>query len=303
MLSRILPPFLLGVLSFTLHIINTLFWFVPIIVTAFIKFLLPIALLQKIFTGALNFFATSWISVNSVIIKMTKPIQWNVTLPKELSTKDWYLVVANHQSWVDILALQQVLNGKIPFLKFFLKQELLWVPILGAAWWALDFPFMKRYTKSYIKKNPHKKGQDFKTTQKACKKFKTLPISVMNFAEGTRFTQAKHASQNSPFKHLLKPKSGGIGYVLTLMGDEVKQVLNVTINYPENHRFSFWDFMCGKVRRIDFHAELVTVPDEVKGSYIENPETRKATQRWINELWQEKDKQLIRLKQRVENEK
>jgi 1-acyl-sn-glycerol-3-phosphate acyltransferase len=40
--------------------------------------------------------------------------------------------------------LQRIFHGRIPFLKFFLKQELIWVPVIGLAWWALDFPFMKR---------------------------------------------------------------------------------------------------------------------------------------------------------------
>ena len=57
-----------------------------------------------------------------------------------------YLVLANHQSWVDILVLQKVFNRRIPLLRFFLKRQLFWVPLLGLAWWALDFPFMGRYT-------------------------------------------------------------------------------------------------------------------------------------------------------------
>ncbi len=61
-----------------------------------------------------------------------------------LHQRGWYLVSSNHQSWVDILVLQRIFHGRIPFLKFFLKQELIWVPVIGLAWWALDFPFMKR---------------------------------------------------------------------------------------------------------------------------------------------------------------
>jgi len=289
MLTRILPGQLVGLISFSLHTMNTFFWFAPIVVLALVKALIPIKPVTQSCNYLLNSFASGWISVNSFVTNMSKPIQWEVTLPENLSTKDWYLVIANHQSWVDILALQQVFNRKIPFLKFFLKQQLFWVPVLGLAWWALDFPFMKRYTKSYIKKNPDKKGKDFETTKKACEKFKTLPISIMNFAEGTRFTPEKHARQNSPYQRLLKPKSGGIGYVMTLMGDEINKVLNVTIDYPDNDNFTFWDFMCGKVRRIQLHAELIEIPAIAKGNYIENAETRKSVQQWVNQMWREKD--------------
>ncbi|MET1255650.1 acyltransferase [Aliikangiella maris] len=292
MLYKLLPAQLNGAITLLLYTLNTFFWFVPILVFAIIKLLLPIKPITTLCNYFLNLVASSWISVNSAVNWLTKPISWQVSLPDNLSTKDWYLVVANHQSWVDILVLQQVLNRKIPFLKFFLKQELFWIPVLGICWWALDFPFMKRYSKSYLKKNPHKKGEDFKTTQKACEKFKNIPISIMNFTEGSRFTPAKKQRQNSPYQHLLKPKSGGIGYVLTLMGDEIQHVLNVTINYPNNQQFSFWDFLCGRILHIQFHAELIEVPESVKGDFINSPEIRKATQQWLNSIWEKKDQAL-----------
>ena len=296
MLSRFMPKFLIGSISFLLHVVNTLFWVIPIFILAFIKLLLPFAWLKSSLDSLLNASASSWISVNQLIIKLTKPIEWEVDLPQKLSTKDWYLVVANHQSWVDILVLQSIFNKKIPFIKFFLKQQLIWIPFLGVAWWALDFPFMKRYSKSYIKKYPHKKGQDFETTKKACQKFKTIPISIMNFSEGTRFTSAKQQTQKSPFKHLLKPKAGGIGYVLTLMGNEINHLLDVTIEYPGHPSPSFWDLMTGALKKIKVTASLVEIPADLKQSYIESSDQRKKVQKWVNNLWQEKDQQLDALR-------
>jgi len=292
MLPKILPQFLVGSIAFLMHVVNTLFWVMPIFLLAFLKVILPIAMLRRLFDRLLNACASNWISFNKFIIKFTKPIHWEIDIPQNISTNDWYLVMANHQSWVDILVLQNVFNRKIPFLKFFLKQQLMWVPVLGMAWWALDFPFMKRYSKSYIKKNPHKKGQDFETTKKACEKFKTIPISIMNFSEGTRFTQAKRDKQQSPFKHLLKPKAGGIGYVLTLMGEEITKILDVTIDYPDHHSPSFWDLMTGRLDKIIVTAKLIDIPEQVQGSYIESSDQRKKVQRWVNELWQAKDEQL-----------
>ena len=292
MLTKILPAHLVGLISFSFHTLNTFFWFAPIILVALIKLLIPLKSVNNLSTQLLNQFASCWISVNTIITRWSKPVEWEINIPDDLSTKEWYLVIANHQSWVDILALQQVFNRKIPFLKFFLKQELIWVPVLGIAWWALDFPFMKRYTKSYIKKYPHKKGKDFETTRKACEKFKSIPISIMNFAEGTRFTPEKHTKQNSPYQRLLKPKSGGIGYVLTLMGNEIHKVLDVTIDYPDNKAFTFWDFMCGKVRKIKLEATLRDIPADLSGDYINDAENRKAVQQWINQLWIEKDRLL-----------
>ncbi len=297
MLSKFIPKFIIGSFSFLLHVISTLFWVIPIFLFAFLKLILPIATVRKQLDRLLNGSASNWVSFNEIIIKTTKSIEWDVELPSNLSTNDWYLVMANHQSWVDILVLQNMLNGKVPFLKFFLKQQLIWVPVLGMAWWALDFPFMKRFSKSYIKKNPHKKGQDFETTKKACEKFKTIPISIMNFSEGTRFTPEKHDRQQSPYKHLLKPKAGGFGYVLTLMGKEITKVLDVTIDYPNHHSPSFWDLMTGNLDKIIVRAELIEIPPEVQGNYIESSEQRKRVQKWTNDLWQNKDRKLSEIRE------
>jgi len=292
MLSAILPSLLIGFISLLLIILNTLFWVPLVLIIAIIKLLLPIKMVTVICNLVLNAFASFWVSGNTFIVKLSKPIKWQVTMPNTLSTNEWYLVIANHQSWVDIIVLQQIFNGKIPFLKFFLKQQLFWVPLLGLAWWALDFPFMKRFTKSYLKTNPEKKGQDFKTTQKACEKFKSTPISVMNFAEGTRATKEKLVRQSSPYQHLLRPKAGGIGYVLTLMGNEINKVVNVTISYPNSGKLGIWQLITGKIHHIKVNVELIEIPGNIKGNYIEDEQIRKNTQQWLNQLWQEKDQLL-----------
>jgi len=301
MLSRILPAPIIGALSLLLHTLNTFFWFVPILLLALVKGMIRFRRVTRWSNHWLNVCASGWIAVNDVIHSLTKRIDWHIEIPQALSRKHWYLVIANHQSWVDIFALQKAFNRKIPFLKFFLKQQLIWVPVLGVAWWALDFPFMRRYSKSYLKKYPHKKGKDFETTAKACQKFKYIPISIMNFVEGTRFTQEKHRLQQSPFNHLLKPKSGGIGYVLTLMGNEIRELVDVTICYPDNGDFTFWDFLCGRVKNIVVQAELKAIPDDIRGDYINDAETRKKVQAWINQIWLEKDKKIAELQQKYQS--
>jgi len=214
----------------------------------------------------------------------------------ELSTKDWYMVLANHQSWVDILILQRVLNRKIPFLKFFLKKELIYVPFLGLAWWALDFPFMRRFSASQLKKNPKLKGKDIEITRKACAKFKDNPVSVMNFVEGTRFKRAKHQGQNSPFKYLLKPKAGGLAFALSAMGEHIHKMVNVTIYYP-NKVPSFWDYISGQIKDIHVHITVSEIPQQMRGDYMKNRQFRIAFQEQLNSIWQEKDQILTRLKQ------
>lgn len=284
---RFLPAPLKGALSMLLISLNTLFWVVPIFAFALLK-LAPVAVLRRFTTRVLNACATAWISVNNAIHAQTKRIRWQVEGLDELKLDDWYLVLSNHQSWADIFVLQKIFNRRIPFLKFFLKQELIRVPVIGLAWWALDFPFMKRHSKDYLKKHPEMKGKDAETTRLACEKFRHIPISVMNFVEGTRFTAEKHRKQGSPFTHLLKPKAGGTGLVLSAMGDQLHRLLDVTIVYPQGAG-GFWDFLCGRVTDIRVHVQSLAIGPEILGDYENDSEYRVRFQQWLNALWQAKD--------------
>ena len=285
-----------GSLSFTGYVINTLFWVVPIVCLSFLK-LLPIPIWQKGISYLLDGCASNWISVNTFNQTLFTSTNWQVAGLEDVSVKDWYLVVANHQSWVDILVLQRLLNRRVPFLKFFLKKELIWVPVLGLAWWALDFPFMRRYSKQFLLKNPHLKGKDLAATRKACEKFQFKPVRIMNFVEGTRWTQDKHQKQNSSFEHLLTPKAGGIAFVLGAMGNQLHKLLDVTIHYPQGIP-TFWDFICGKVKDIQVNVRILPIDNLVGTDYFDNPEQKQQFQQWLNQLWQNKDHTLKQLHNR-----
>ena len=278
---------LTGVITVLLLVINTLFWSLFLFPVALLK-IIPIKLWRKYINITLDTIACYWIYCNNAGLKITRFINWEVTGVDNLSKKSWYIVIANHQSWTDIVVLQRIFTGKIPFLKFFLKKELIWVPVLGLAWWALDFPFMRRYSQSFLMKYPHLKGKDIEVTKKACQKFKYIPVSIMNFVEGTRFTPQKHAKQESPFKNLLKPKSGGVGFVFSTMGSMITSILDVTIVYPQGQA-SFWDFLCGKVNTIKVHVEEIPVTDDFIGDYIDDPVFKNTFQQWLKCLWYEKD--------------
>lgn len=208
----------------------------------------------------------------------------------KLDKKNWYMVISNHQSWLDIVVLQKIFNRKIPILKFFIKDKLKWVPILGFAWWALDFPFMKRYSRNYLEKKPHKKGEDLKTTQKACVKFKQTPTAIMNFVEGTRFTKEKHTNQDSPYRYLLKPKAGGLAFVVNSMGEQLHAIIDVTILYPHQKK-SLWHYLCGQINEIKVHIRQIPIPKQfIYGDYFNDNELQAAFRQWLNQTWYEKDK-------------
>lgn len=289
-----------GSLAFLCYVINTLLWAIPILLGSLVK-LIPLTPLQRVCSRVLDKCASGWISTNGLIERIFHPVKLHIEAMPELSTKEWYMVIANHQSWVDILMLQRLLNGRIPFLKFFLKQQLIYVPVLGLAWWALDFPFMRRYTTAQLKKNPKLKGKDIEITRKACAKFKYNPVSVMNFVEGTRFLPAKHAKQNSPYQHLLRPKAGGMAFALSAMGDQIDKLLNVTIHYPEKIP-TFWDYISGKVKHVYVAVELSDIGPEMRGDYMNNREFKQQFQEKLNQIWQHKDDVLAQLESKASQE-
>ncbi len=282
-----------GALTALMMIVNTVFW-LPLILTAILFKFIASTYTKKIANAILNFLVTVWISINSLVLDLTKNIKWHVSGLENLSMKKNYLVISNHQSWSDILILQKLLNRKVPMLRFFIKQSLIWVPVLGLAWWALDYPFMKRYSKAEIAKKPHLAGKDVEATIKACEKYKTIPVSVMNFVEGSRFTEKKRVKNKSNYKNLLNPRPGGTGLVLTSMGDYLSDILNFTIKYGNNRR-RFWDFLSGRVKEITVVVEKIPVTDELKGDFYNDKEYRERFIKWLNALWQEKDLLLEKL--------
>ena len=233
--------------------------------------------------------------MNSALFEVFHRIHWVILGLEGLAPDGWYLVTSNHQSWADIPVVQKVLNRRVPMLKFFLKQELIWVPVLGLAWWALDFPFMKRYSREEVRANPELGGVDLDRTRRACEKFRSTPVSVFNFLEGTRFSEAKHARQESPYTHLLKPRAGGAAFVLGALGDQVRTILDVTLVYPQGQPGA-WDLLAGHLHTIVVDVRSIPVPEEfLGGDYTGDAAFRTAFQKWIGELWREKDERIAKL--------
>ena len=280
-----------GILSLGLYACNTIVCCTPLFLMTLLKIAIPLPSWRRVCDRALNGIAGAWIGVNNFNQKIFSRTRLTVRGTENLTPRGWYLVLSNHQSWVDILILQNIFNAKIPMLKFFLKKELIWVPVLGLAWWALDFPFMKRYSKKFLDKNPQLRGKDIEITRKACRKFKTIPVSVMNFVEGTRFTSQKHRQQDSPYSHLLKTKAGGIAFVMAAMGDQLNTILDVTIVYPGKVR-SFWNYLCGNIREIRVEVRSMPIDPSLVGNYALDEAFRARFQTWLNRLWAEKDQRM-----------
>lgn len=286
-----LPSPIKGFIGFILFFANIIIMPLFIIFFGFLKWITPFKQVKKIFWYIQNKFVPSlWIDINSLILVLTTNIKWNITNEGNLKPDHWYFLVANHRSWADIVILQKVFNRKIPTLKFFLKQELLWtLPFGGLSCWMLGFPFMKRHSKAYLKKHPEMKGKDIETTRKACENYKHEPTVVVNFLEGTRFNEKKHKDRASPYKNLLRPKAGGFAFVTSTLKDYMHELIDVTIVYSGLQTPTFWDFLSGKVNKVTVHYRIIPIPNELNPNYHENIESKRAYQNWINNIWQEKD--------------
>jgi 1-acyl-sn-glycerol-3-phosphate acyltransferase len=279
----------IGALSFFLVVVNTLFWCFFLLSIAIFKLLVPIESFKRLCTKWIIAIGECWIFCNGLWIKLLHKPQWTVTGFDSLNQSDWYLAMANHQSWADIFVLQGITNRKVPMLKFFMKDVLIWVPVIGLAWWALDMPFLKRYTEEQIKKDPSLRGKDIIEMKKSFGRFARYPVSIFSFSEGTRFTEAKRVSQDSPYEKLLRPKSGGIGLTLSTM-PYITKVLDFTIKYNSHHR-TFWDFLCGRMSNVEIQVKIIDVPENLlQKNYIEDKKFRAELKKWLYSVWEEKNK-------------
>lgn len=287
---------LTGILTLTLLLLNTLVLIGPLLVFALLKLVLP-GRGRDYASAAVMWIAETWSEIDKAIFALCIPTQWDIRGVETLRQDTSYLCISNHQTWVDIPALIESLNRRVPFFKFFLKKELIWVPLLGLAWWGLDYPFMKRYSKAFLDKHPELKGKDLEITKAACELFKRQPVTVVNYLEGTRFTEAKREQQQSPYRHLLKPKAGGVAFVLAALGEQLDALLDVTIVYPGDKAPGFWDLLNGSISRVIIDIRVRELDSTLSaGDYENDPAFRQTVQAWVNQLWVEKDQRIEQLR-------
>lgn len=278
-----------GIINVVMLILLTIFWCIPIYVLFILRLICKNSRWQQWMNYCLIGCAQNWTRTNNLMMELTQNIEWDLPNFDNLQYKQWYFIVSNHQSWSDILILQRIFLKKIPFIRFFIKKELMWVPFINFAWWAFDFPIMHRHSKETLAKYPSLREKDLTATKKACARFKENPVTILNFVEGTRFTLKKHAKQKSPYHNLLIPKAGGFAYAVTAMEKKVTHVLDVTIVYPYGRK-TFWDFLCGRVNKITIRLQEREIPNELlQGNYTEDETYRKKFKDWINAIWLEKD--------------
>ena len=290
-----------GVSALLVIVISTVVLTVTLCCCAIFKFLAPNEAARGRVRQFLAGIAETWISVNNALLSLYRNPVWDVELPDGLDYRGCYLVNCNHQSWVDILVLQRCFNRRLPLLRFFLKSQLFWVPFLGLAWWALDMPFMRRHSKQKIALNPALKGRDLDNARRACEALRNIPVAIMNFPEGTRFSKEKRDRNGAPYRNLLQPRIGGVGQVLYALAEPLDALVDVTIAYPRpgpaGRAPTFWQLISGRVPKIVMRAEIRQIPPHLLGrNFRTDREFRGELETWVNGIWREKDALLTVLK-------
>ena len=288
-------------LSIALTIVVTILCSVPIILAGLVKLLLPVPFVWRKVSLFCNFMMYCWCEGLALLLHLNPWLKWDVQGLEGLSKKNWYLLVCNHHSWADIVVLCVLFRKHIPMNKYFLKQQLAWVPFIGLACWALDMPFMKRYSRAYLLRHPERRGKDVETTRRSCEKFRAHPTTIVNFVEGSRFTEEKRQQTHSPYQHLLPPKAAGIAMALNVLGSQFDKLLNVTLCYPENDRTPFFDMLIGKLTRIVVRVDMQPIQEELHGDYVNDKGFKRRFQRWLNTLWSEKDVLIEEIKAETKN--
>lgn len=241
--------------------------------------------------------ANHWISSNNALIDNMLPRKdWRISLPDDVNTEGKYLLISNHQSWVDTSIVQYISEKRLPLTRFFTKFELIYIPIVGQAFYFLDFPMMRRHSKEAMAKNPALKGQDIEEAKRACALLKDKPFTLLNYLEGTRFTQAKHEQQKSPYTHLLKPRAGGLSLAINALGSEMDGLLDMTIVYPDGVP-TYSDLWKGNIKRLGVDVRYLDIPAELfagikRGGYENDEQVKAQMFAWIEQVWRDKDQRI-----------
>lgn len=282
-------PIIKGIISALLLSVITLLMGIPLMISIVLKLMAPTRKARHLMLQIMNKVALHWMGANLWWMRRWLKTPLTLEIPDGLRDDQWWLIISNHRSWTDIFLLFMALHRRISMPRFFVKRTLLWIPVVGQAFWALEFPVMRRYSRAQLAKKPQLANIDRRATQRMCERAKKMPISIVIYVEGTRFTPVKREQQQSPYQHLLRPKAGGIAQVLNLMGDQLSGILDVTIRYT-NPSPTFWAFLCGREAPVTLTVQRLAVPTWMRETqYHAQSQDKERFHQWINALWQEKD--------------
>ena len=287
---------LIGLVTFILIIIELTIGFGTLAIVNIPRALIPIKLFKISLAKFSNFIGDLTVYGLKLIMLLMHGNNIRVIDYNEAFERDeWYMAMSNHQSWADIFVLLVAANYKLPLLKFFMKRELWWIPFVFIANKTLNMPFVNRHSKEAIRKDPSLRTKDYENTVKACKRFLRSPSTIFSYAEGTRYTKEKHLDQQSPYNNLLIPKIGGMATALSAM-PKIKTLVDYSVVY-ESEKRDAWSFLCGDMNKVQILVKKYEIPEKLKEkNYLNDGQYREDFKMWIEDIWQQKDKNIDGLK-------
>jgi 1-acyl-sn-glycerol-3-phosphate acyltransferase len=257
---------LLSLLTALVVVVNLGFWVIFLVLFALLRLVMAAPGMRRSISAA-----TEWIYRQAAAVHnfwMFRVVGIQLGIEGSLPDHPAPIIISNHQTWMDIPVLHGTITARGPILKFLIKRELLWVPIIGWICYALNFPRLNRGNGEGAREKDYAAIQSFSQT------LNTERGALMIYAEGTRFTPQKHRNQNSPYRHLLLPRPGGLKIALESVPPETP-VVDVTIVYRGDT--SFWHCLGGSTRSIKVVIRTYQATDI------------RDVRSWLTARWQEKD--------------
>lgn len=284
-----LPSPILFLINIFFIPLNSVAIALPIQILGIIRFCLPFEFVIVVVEKCNYYLYKLWVFNNAVIIRITNDIKWNITGDKIPTIDKSCIVISNHLSWLDIIIIACIYRGKIPTTKFFMKHSLIYIPFVGLACYALGMPFLRRYTREQLIKDPSLRTKDIDSTKKACKRLVYTPSSLINFVEGTRFTKEKAKLAKSAYENLMPPKAASLAIALGEIGKDIDYVFNTTLIYPENTHKPFIDLLFGRMKSVYADVQLIKTGPEIEGDYLQDKVFKHSFTMYVRDLWQKKD--------------
>lgn len=268
---------------------------VPMTLAALAKLVVPIRQFRIGCRRVVVRIAEAWLKLLVWMFRHTLDTRFDVTGEVDVGRDRSYLLICNHQSWSDVPVLLYVFGDRVPFYRFFLKRELIRLPLLGLAFWALEYPFVRFSSDRSARSTRQLRGRNLSAAKRACEPLRHMNSTIVNFPEGAIYSPERHARRSGDYRHLLRPRAGGTALVLGALGDRLDSIIDVTLHFPDGPP-GLGRFVGNRVRRVRARVRRVEIPpDLVGGDYENDPEFRDRFQKWLNDLWREKDERLDRM--------
>lgn len=263
--------------------IISLFLFLTVIVANFFQMLSVVCkpFSTKLFKRVNREIANAWWGLCESMARLTYGIEIVIT-GDELPVKENGIVILNHQVMTDIPVIFSLAKqkGRLGDLKWFVKDVIKYFPGVGWGMLFLDCLFIKRdwlADKDYIK-------QTFDKFHRY-----NIPIWLMCFVEGTRFTPEKAKRSHDyaqkigmkPFNHLLIPRTKGFVASVQSLRNHCSAVYDFTIGYEQSPPPTLWQWIRGEARRVHLHVRRFDIKSL--------PQTDEAISQWLMDCFRQKD--------------